>query len=195
MTPGSVMRIRIYHIILPLTCLLAGCVTGPGSIQDLNDRQTELENKVDAMSRDLTDIQRRLEIQTARIKNLVQNYSDLYSKLDEMQKKQVMTKPGEPVPVTKDITKAAPTGDLYQRANTLYNEGQYLNAILAYQVFIDTYPNDGKVADAYLKQGLSLVKIGRPDGAKFFFKTLIDRFPHSREAALARQQLERIDAN
>ena len=190
------MRIRIYHIILPLTCLLAGCVTGPGSIQDLNTRQTELENKVDAMSRDLTDIQRRLEIQTARIKNLAESYADLYSKLDEMQKKQVMTKPGEPVPVTKDIAKAAPpTGDLYQRANTLYNEGQYLNAILAYQVFIDTYPNDGKVADAYLKQGLSLVKIGRPDGAKFFFKTLIDRFPHSREAALARQQLERIDSD
>ena len=190
------MRIRIYHIILPLTCLLAGCVTAPGSIQDLNNRQTELENKVDAMSRDLTDIQRRLEIQTARIKNLAESYADLYSKLDEMQKKQVITKPGEPVPVTKDIAKAAPpTGDLYQRANTLYNEGQYLNAILAYQVFIDTYPNDGKVADAYLKQGLSLVKIGRPDGAKFFFKTLIDRFPHSREAALARQQLERIDAN
>jgi TolA-binding protein len=192
MTPGSVMRIPIYYI-LSLSCLLAGCVAGPGSIQDLNNRQAELENKVDAMSRDLTDIQRQLEIQTARIKNLVENYSEMYLKLDDLQKKQAVTKPGGTV--SKDITKAAPTGDLYQRANTLYNEGQYLNAILAYQVFIDTYPNDGKVADAYLKQGLSLVKIGRPDGAKFFFKTLIDRFPHSREAALARQQLERIDSD
>lgn len=186
------MRIPIYYI-LSLSCLLAGCVAGPGSIQNLNNRQTELENKVDAMSRDLTDIQRQLEIQTARIKNLVENYSEMYLKLDDLQKKQAVTKPGGTV--SKDITKPAPTGDLYQRANTLYNEGQYLNAILAYQVFIDTYPNDGKVADAYLKQGLSLVKIGRPDGAKFFFKTLIDRFPDSREAALAKQELEKINAD
>jgi len=193
---GSVMRIRIYHI-LPLACLLAGCVTGPGSIQDLNSRQTELENKVDAMSRDLTDIQRRLEIQSARIKNLEQNYSDMYLKMDDLLKKQVITKPGETIPAdsTAKPSAAPPIGDLYQRANTLYNEGQYLNAILAYQVFIDTYPNDGKVADAYLKQGLSLVKIGRPDGAKFFFKTLIDRFPDSREAALAKQELEKINAD
>jgi len=184
---------RIYHI-LPLAFLLAGCVTGPGSIQDLNNRQTDLENKVAAMSRDMTDIQRRLEIQSARIKNLEQNYSDMYLKLDDLQKKQ--TAPLSPkIPAAGPDTKpAAPTGDLYQRANTLYSEGQYLNAILAYQVFIDTYPNDGKVADAYLKQGLSLIKIGRPDGAKFFFKTLIDRFPDSTEAALAKQQLENINA-
>lgn len=102
------MRIRIYHIILPLTCLLAGCVTGPGSIQDLNTRQTELENKVDAMSRDLTDIQRRLEIQSARIKNLEQNYSDMYVKMDDLLKKQVITKPGETVSVDNTVKPSAP---------------------------------------------------------------------------------------
>lgn len=190
---------RLY--ILPLACFLTACVAGPGSIQDLNNRETELEKKVDAMSRDMTDIQRRLEIQSARIRNLEQNYSDMYLKMDDLQKKPVVTKPGEAVSADNtavnatDNTKAPPVGNLYQRANTLYNQGQYLNAILAYQVFIDTYPNDPKVADAYLKQGLSLVKIGRTDGAKFFFKTLIDRFPDSREAALAKQQLDKINAD
>ncbi len=187
------MHISRFYL-LPLACIFTACVAGPGSIQDLDKRQTELENKVAAMSRDMTDIQRRLEIQLARIKNLEQNYSDMYLKLDDLQKKQATpTSPKiPPEPESKPI--AQPTGDLYQRATALYNQGQYLNAILAYQVFIDTYPNDSKVADAYLKQGLSLVKIGRPDGAKFFFKTLIDRFPDSREAALAKQQLEKIYA-
>ncbi len=185
------MRISVYSI-LTFSCLLAGCIAGPGSLQELGERQENLENKVAAISGDLNDVQRRLEIQGARIRSLEQNYSDMYMKMDDLQKKRVLSTPSksEAGAVVKD---APPTGDLYQRANVLYNEGRYLNAILAYQVFIDTYPNDGKVADAYLKQGLSLVKIGRPDGAKFFFKTLIDRFPASGEAAIAKQELEKIN--
>ena len=188
--PGSHMRISICSI-LTISCLLAGCIAGPGSMQYLNNRQETLENKVVAMSSDLIDVQRRLEIQETRIKNLEQNYSDMYMKMDDLQKKRVVSKPVKTG--AEEEVKDVPTGDLYQRANALYNEGQYLNAILAYQVFIDTYPNDGKVADAYLKQGLSLVKIGRTDGAKFFFKTLIDRFPESSEAAIAKQELETIN--
>jgi TolA-binding protein len=186
------MKTSIYSI-LAFSCLLGGCLAAPGTIQELNERQENLENKVASMSRDLNDIQRRLEIQGARIRSLEQNYSDMYMKMDDLQKKQVLPAPPKGKAPLEETTTPPPIGDLYQRATVLYNEGQYLNAILAYQVFIDTYPNDGKVADAYLKQGLSLIKIGRPDGAKFFFKTLIDRFPDSREAALARQQLERIN--
>lgn len=184
------MRISTYSL-LTFSCLLAGCIAAPGSIQELSEKQENLENKVSTMSRDLNDVQRRLEIQGARIRSLEQNYSDMYMKMDDMQKKQVV--PAPPKSASGEEIKVAPTGDLYQRATALYNEGQYLNAILAYQVFIDTYPNDGKVADAYLKQGLSLVKIGRTDGAKFFFKTLIDRFPGSSEAAIAKQELEKIN--
>ncbi|MCI0481075.1 MAG: tetratricopeptide repeat protein [Candidatus Dadabacteria bacterium] len=184
------MRISIYSV-LTFSCLLAGCIAAPGSIQELGERQENLENKVAAISSDLNDVQRRLEIQGARIRSLEQNYSDMYMKMDDLQQKQAVSAPSKSA--AGEGAKVPSTGDLYQRANTLYNEGQYLNAILAYQVFIDTYPNDGKVADAYLKQGLSLVKIGRTDGAKFFFKTLIDRFPESREAAIAKQELEKIN--
>lgn len=184
------MQISICSI-LTVSCLLAGCIAGPGSIRDLSERQENLDNKVAVMSGDLNDVQRRLEIQEARIRNLEQNYSDMYMKMEELRKKQLVTAPSKTEPVAE--AGSPPTGDLYERATALYNEGQYLNAILAYQVFIDTYPNDGKVADAYLKQGLSLVKIGRPDGAKFFFKTLMDRFPGSREAAIAKQELEKIN--
>ncbi|MFI5324516.1 MAG: tetratricopeptide repeat protein, partial [Thermodesulfobacteriota bacterium] len=131
--------------------------------------------------------------QETRIRNLEQNYSEIYMKMDDLQKKQI-NKPlmNKPLKDKQDV-KNVPTSDLYHRAADLYDQGQYLNAILAYQVFIDTYPNDSKVADAYLKQGLSLVKIGRTDGAKFFFKTLIDRFPDSSEADIARREMEKIN--
>ena len=179
---------KVIYFVLTSSCLLAGCIAGPGSIRELNQRQENLENKVEKMSSDLNDVQRRLEIQEARIRSLEQNYSEMYMKMDDFVRKQIVPKPLK----DKEGIKDAATGGLYQRADTLYNQGEYLNAILAYQVFIDTYPNDSKVADAYLKQGLSLVKIGRKDGAKFFFKTLIDRFPDSREAVIARQELEKI---
>lgn len=179
---------KVIYFVLTSSCLLAGCIAGPGSIQELNQRQENLENKAEKMSSDLNDVQRRLEIQEARIRSLEQNYSEMYMKMDDFVRKQIVPKPLKDKEGIKDAT----TGDLYQRADTLYSQGEYLNAILAYQVFIDTYPNDSKVADAYLKQGLSLVKIGRKDGAKFFFKTLIDRFPDSREAVIARQELEKI---
>jgi TolA-binding protein len=179
---------RAVYSTLILSCLLGGCIAGPGYIKEMNQRQENLENNVTKMSRDLNDVQRRLEIQETRIRNLEQNYSEIYMKIDELKKQQI-TKPAKDNQGIKSIT----TGDLYARANNLYNQGQYLNAILAYQIFIDTYPNDTKVADAYLKQGLSLVKIGRTKGARFFFKTLIDRFPDSNEADIARRELEKID--
>ena len=188
------MRISKLYI-FALASLLAGCVAGPGTIKDLNERQEALENKVAAMSSVMNDIQRKLEIQSARIRNLEQNYSDLYLKMDDLQKTPAVSAPAKDETGAPAKGSQPPSGDPYRRANSLYSQGQYLNAILAYQIFIDTYPNDPKVADAYLKQGLSLVKIGRPDGAKFFFKTLIDRFPDSREAALAKQQLDQIEAD
>lgn len=193
----------IQYTTLALSCFLTGCITAPGTIQELSERQKNLETDMDRMSDTLTDIQRRIEIQGARIRNLEQNYSDIYLKIDELQAKPVAGAPSAAVPSEETVGPPAPAGaasttteekDLYLRAGKLYNQGQFLNAILAYQVFIDTYPNDSRVADAYLKQGLSLVRIGRKDGAKYFFRTLINRFPNTPEADRAREELKSIES-
>ena len=167
-----------------LIIFLTGCLVPPGSIEELTERQNSLEEKLAANSSELTDIQRKVEIQEARIRNLERNYSDIYMKMDVLQKKQ-SSKP----------TKQKSADDLYGSADKLYKKGEYTKAILSYQVLIDAYPQDKRIAEAYLKQGLSLVKIGRKNGARFFFKTLIERFPDSSEAETARQELKRIDSN
>ncbi|HML94805.1 MAG TPA: tetratricopeptide repeat protein [Thermodesulfobacteriota bacterium] len=184
---------------LALSCFLTGCITAPGTIQELSERQENLEAEVGRMSDTLTDVQRKLEIQSARIRNLEQNYSDIYLKLDELRAEPPASEPPASAPEGGAVGPPAPTAvqaekDLYLKAGKLYNQGQFLNAILAYQVFIDTYPDDSRVADAYLKQGLSLVRIGRKDGAKFFFRTLITRFPNTPEAQRAREELKSIDS-
>ncbi|MEQ9620076.1 MAG: tetratricopeptide repeat protein [Deltaproteobacteria bacterium] len=174
------------HLIfyLVLITLLTGCVVPPGSIEELTERQNSLESRLAANSSEITDIQRKVEIQEARIRSLEKNYSDIYMKMDDLRKKQSVKS-----------AKQKSADDLYNSADKSYKKGEYTNAILTYQILIDTYPNDKRVADAYLKQGLSLVKIGRKNGAKFFFKTLIERFPGSREAEIAKQELKKINSS
>src|SRR3972149_1459499 len=81
---------------------------------------------------------------------------------------------------------------LYLKAESYYQEGKYADAILEFQRFVDTYPRDKRAPTSYLKQGLSLIKIGRKDEAKFFLETLIDKFPKSEEAKIAREKLREL---
>jgi TolA-binding protein len=43
-----------------------------------------------------------------------------------------------------------------------------------------------------LKQGLSLVNIGRKEEARIFLQTLIDKYPQSEEAKVAQQKLKEL---
>jgi TolA-binding protein len=81
---------------------------------------------------------------------------------------------------------------IFSRAAASYDDGQYEDAILEYQKLIDTYPKDRRVPEAYLKQGLSLINLGRKQEAKYFLNTLIDKYPNSSEAQTARQKLKTI---
>ena len=81
---------------------------------------------------------------------------------------------------------------MYLKAESYYQEGKYTDVILEFQRFIDTYPQDKRAPDSYLKQGLSLIKIERKDEAKFFLETLVDKFPESEEAKIAKEELKEI---
>lgn len=82
---------------------------------------------------------------------------------------------------------------LYWVAESYYREEKFEEAILEFQRFIDTYPQDAKVPLAFLKQGLSLINIGREEEAKLFLQTLIDKFPGSEEAKIAREKLKELE--
>lgn len=81
---------------------------------------------------------------------------------------------------------------IYWIAESYYRESKFEQAILEFQRFIDTYPKDSRVPLSYLKQGLSLVNIGRKDEAKLFLQTLIDKYPKSDEAKIAKEKLDEL---
>ena len=81
---------------------------------------------------------------------------------------------------------------MYLKAESYYQEGRYADAILEFQRFIDTYPQDKRAPNSYLMQGFSLINLGRKDEAKFFLETLIDKFPESEGAKIAREKLREL---
>jgi tol-pal system protein YbgF len=76
----------------------------------------------------------------------------------------------------------------------LYRQGNYQQAILAYNRVLDQYPGGNKAAAAQLKKSFALLEAGQRDAAVLELRSLINRFPKSPEAMQARDRLSRLGA-
>jgi len=185
---------RSYCLALALsTIFLFGCFVAPESIRDLNQRQDSLEAKMDELLEELSAANFNTNRNMERIEN---NQMLLAEEIESMQKKNIKlgkkiedatNKDGE-----KGNQKAPSANEIYSKADISYKNREYEDAILEFQQLIDTYPQDWRVPNAYLKQGNALISLGRKKEAGFFFKTLIDKYPNSAEANIARQKLKAI---
>jgi len=171
---------------------LLGCYLSPEAMKELNQRQDALEAKMDELLEELRADNSNINRDVERIEN---NQMLLAEEIESMQKKNLTL--GKKIDkVTKkkgDGNQKFPSAnDIYSEAETSYKERRYEDAILEFQQLIDTYPQDWRVPNAYLKQGTALINLGRKKEAAFFFNTLIDKYPNSREAKIARQKLKAI---
>ncbi len=89
-----------------------------------------------------------------------------------------------------DSSKAADA--TYGIAESFYREKEFEGAILAYQRFIGFYPDDQRVPLCYLKQGSSLIEMGRKEEGKLFLEILIDKYPESEEAKTAKENIKEL---
>ena len=71
-----------------------------------------------------------------------------------------------------------------------YQQKWYEKAILEYQKVIENYPKGDKVQFALLKQGLSFFSLGDKSNARLILKELINKYPSSNEAKIAKRKLE-----
>jgi TolA-binding protein len=190
----------IYITLPTLILLLTSCYPKTEGTEDLYQRQDALESKLDQLSEDLDSGLTKLERNIERIES---NQLKLAGEIQNMQEKNVklrrkIDKVAGPKADknSKQAQKGKQTNNtadvIYSKAVTSYNDGKFEDAILEYQKLIDTYPRDKRVPDAYLKQGLALINLGRKQEAKFFLNTLIDKYPNSSEAQTARAKLKTI---
>lgn len=180
-------------LLLPLTY---GCYVSSDQIADLQERQTTLEEKMDALSEQLESNQTVLMRDVERIEN---NQLLLAEEIEDIQKKNITLKTkidkvteADPGGNNPDTQAPNPPKDEYIQAAESYKKGRYEDAILEYQKFIDTSPKDSRLPNAYLGQGMSLMSLGRKDEAKYFFNTLIDKYPESTAAKTAKDKLRTI---
>ena len=73
-----------------------------------------------------------------------------------------------------------------------FAEQWYERAILEYEKVIKNYPDGNKVAGAYLKQGFSFEKIGENANARLILNELLEKFPDSNEAKIAKKKLANL---
>ena len=71
-----------------------------------------------------------------------------------------------------------------------YRQKWYEKAILEYQKVIENYPKGNKVQAALLKQGFSFFNLGDKSNGRLILKELINKYPSSNEAKIAKQKLE-----
>ena len=76
--------------------------------------------------------------------------------------------------------------------NSLYNGGKFREAVTAYQRVISDYAGTDSVPAAHYKLGQTYMALKQNDLARNQFETLMQAFPRSNEATLAKQALDRI---
>jgi tol-pal system protein YbgF len=76
--------------------------------------------------------------------------------------------------------------------NSLYNAGKYREAVTEYQRVISDYGGTDSVPAAHYKLGQTYLALKQNDLARKQFETLMQAFPRSNEATLAKQALDRL---
>ena len=71
-----------------------------------------------------------------------------------------------------------------------YREKWYEKAILEYQKVIENYPQGNKVQASLLKQGFAFFKIGDKANGRLILKELVNKYPKSAEAKIARKRIK-----
>jgi tol-pal system protein YbgF len=75
---------------------------------------------------------------------------------------------------------------------TYYAKKDYEKAILEYEKVMVKYPEGDKVPAALLKQGLAFLELGDKANARNLLRRVMDRYPQSEQADIAKKRLEAI---
>lgn len=77
----------------------------------------------------------------------------------------------------------------YWMGETYYSEKNFEQAVLEFQEVIKNYPEKEKVPAAMLKQGMAFKEMGDTKSAIYIYRKLLEEFPRSDEAKIAREKL------
>ena len=124
---------------------------------------------------------------SAEMKNL---YKDAYNTFQRKELERARKK-------FEAFLKQYPNGELSGNAQfwigeIYYQKKDFEKAILEYEKTITKYPEADKVPAALYKQALAFLELGDKGNARNLLKRVIQRFPRSKQAEMAKKKLEAI---
>jgi len=170
-----------------------------GQIQALNDSIDELKVRLGKLSKQLEDLQASQQTLAAQASQVVQQQNapppdvlynnalrDYNAGKNDLASQEFL-----------DYLKFYPNTDLagnayFYMAEIEARAGNYEQAVKDYDKVLESFPGGNKGAAAHLKKGQALVQLGKKDEGIAEFQALLQRFPRSPEAAMAKEQLEKL---
>lgn len=80
----------------------------------------------------------------------------------------------------------------YWMGEVYYRQSDYKRAIVEFEKVAESDPKHEKVAGARLKQGLSFIALKKNQTAKLFLEQVVEQFPQSQEAQIAKRKLAEL---
>ena len=165
-------------------------------LKETGDRLKVLEGKMTELASKLIELEKPPPTKEtpAEVKGTFTSVGDLYKDAYETFQKgnlEVARRKFEA------FLKQYPNTELSDNAQFWIGETYYLKkdfekAILEYEKAIAKYPEGDKIPAALFKQALAFLELGDKTNARNLLKRVIERYPHSEQAELAKKRLETI---
>ena len=153
--------------------------------EDANRRFAAIEGRMDKLEKLLEDQKKAAETKPENPDDLYQKGLETFKNGDPQKARELLARFIERYP-----SHAMAANARYWLGETYYSEKKYDQAILEFQEVIKNFPGKEKVPAALLKQGMAFKELGDLKSSKYLYKKVIEEFPSSEEAKLAREKLK-----
>jgi tol-pal system protein YbgF len=167
-----------------------------GKIRELEDHLKGLEGKISAVASKQIEQEKLISTKEvpAELKGISTGMGDLYKEAYETMHRGDLEGARRKF---EGFLKQYPNTELSDNAQFWIGETYYLKkdferAILEYEKAIVKYPEGDKIPAALFKQALAFLELGDKTNARNLLKRVIEKYPHSDQAELAKKKLETI---
>lgn len=157
----------------------------------LEGQQTVSRKETEELKKESPQEQAQKPVKPAESKDKVSLYEEAYDAFKDKKYKKAREK-------FEVFIKEFPQDELADNAQfwiaeTYYGEKDFEAAILAYEAVLKKYPKSEKAVGALLKQGFAFTEMGDKKTGKTILDKVIELYPASREAELAKKKIDEIE--
>ncbi len=167
-----------------------------GKIKELEDHLKGLEGKISTVASKQIEQEKLMTTKEtpAELKGISTGMGDLYKEAYETLHRGDLEGARRKF---EGFLKQYPNTELSDNAQfwigeTYYQKKDFERAILEYEKAIVKYPEGDKIPAALFKQALAFQELGDKTNARNLFKRVIEKYPHSEQAEMAKKKLETI---